>query len=635
MPKKERLVRIVSFLISSLSVGIALFHLYTGAFGIFDALTQRPVHLLLLTGLCFAVYPLFNREGDLKFRIVDLILSALAIITLMYILINHERFMNTVLYVDHPQPLDWVFMIIALGLVLEAARRSIGKVLPLLALSFLVGGYLLATMQLVPGVIPKIPNWWWVHTIFISTQGLWGIPTMVSASFIFLFVVLAALLEATKVGRFFIDFAFSLVGKSTGGPGKVAVISSSFFGSISGSAAANVYATGVFTIPTMKKFGFDKNFAGAVEVVASTGGQLMPPIMGAGAFIMAEFLGIPYIRIAAAAIIPAFLYYLAAYFAVHAEARKRGLHGLPPQEVRPLRVTLRDELGQFATFFITIGALVYMLMTGFSLYRAVFIAIVILFITSSLRKESRIGPKASWNALDSASRNAIMIAMACGAASIIVGVLTLTGLGVTLSKTLVVFSHGNIYILLISAALLAIILGMGMPTTAAYILTAALIAPALITGGIGDLPAHFYVFTFAIYSTITPPVALAAYAAANVANGDPIKIAVTAMKMVLPSFIIPVRYVLHPSILLIGSSLEIFLDLFLLAISVCAIEMGIFKWPIKSEISRAILILGALVIILPLGAAIIELPRMFIDFIGLGIILLGIAPEIILRKGLA
>jgi TRAP transporter 4TM/12TM fusion protein len=385
----------------------------------------------------------------------------------------------------------------------------------------------------------------------------------------------------------------------------------------------------------MKKFGFDRNFAGAVEVVASTGGQLMPPIMGAGAFIMAEFLGIPYIRIAAAAIIPALLYYLAAYLAVHAEARKRGLHGLPPEEVRPLRLTMKEELGQFATFSITIGALVYMLVSGFSLYRAVFISIVILFLTSALRKESRIGPGATWNALDSASRNAIMIAMACGAASIIVGVLTLTGLGVTLSKTLVSISHGNVYILLISAAFLAIILGMGMPTTAAYILTAALIAPALITSGIQELPSHFYVFTFAIYSTITPPVALAAYAAANVAKGDPIKIAFTAMKMVMPSFVIPVRYVLHPSILLIGSPMEIVLDLLLLAISVSAIEMAIFKWPIKSEISRALLIVGSLLIILPLGAAIIEIPRILIDYLGLGIICLGLVPEILLRKGRA
>jgi TRAP transporter 4TM/12TM fusion protein len=624
------------YLVSILAVGIAIFHLYTGAFGTFDALTQRPVHLLLLTALSFCVYPLFKGKSEnIKLRIIDFILVMLALTALAYLLYNHERFMNTILYVDYPQPLDWLFTIITIALVLEAARRAIGLVLPVLAIVFLLGGYFLASLQLIPSSgIPKIPDYWWVHALYISTQGLWGIPTMVSATFIFLFVVLAALLEATKVGRFLIDFAFSLVGKSTGGPGKVAVVSSSLFGSISGSAAANVYATGIFTIPTMKKFGFDKNFAGAVEVVASTGGQLMPPIMGAGAFVMAEFLGIPYIRIAAAAIIPALLYYLAAFWAVHGEARKRGLMGLPSDQVRPFRVMMKEELGQFLTFFITIGVLVYMLMTGTSLYRAVFITIIVLVFVSSLRSESRLGPKSAWYALDSASKNATMIAMACGVASIIVGVLTLTGLGVLFSKLLVDFSHNNVYLLLISTAGLAIILGMGMPTTAAYILAAALIAPALITTGIEKLPAHFYVFTFAIYSTITPPVALAAYAAANISQGNPIKIATTAMKMVLPSFIIPIRYVLHPAILLIGSPLEILFDTVSLAIAVMAIESAIFSWPIKQPITRALFSLGAIGIILPIGSYIHGVDRIFLDMIGWGIIFLGLILEKILNKRL-
>lgn len=617
---------------SLLAVIIATFHLYTGAFGTFDALTQRPVHLLLLVALSFCVYPFLGKE-ELKYRILDLALVILAFSTLAYILMNHDRFMNTVLYVDRPLPTDWIFTVLAVALVLEAARRSVGKVLPLLALIFLVAGYLLATLQIAPALnIPKIQDWWWVHALFISTQGLWGIPTMVSATYIFLFVVLAALLEATKVGRFFIDFSLSLVGRSTGGPGKVAVISSSLFGSISGSAAANVYATGVFTIPTMKKFGFDKNFAGAVEVVASTGGQLMPPIMGAGAFVMAEFIGIPYLRIAAAAVIPALLYYLAAFLAVHAESKKRGLTGLPPEQVRPFKVTLKEEAGQFASFAVTVGALVYMLMTGFSLYRAVFISIVILLIVSSLRKETRLGPIQIWNGLEQASRNAIMIAMACGVASIIVGVLTITGLGVTFSKILVDISHGNVYLLLASAAILAIILGMGMPTTAAYILAAALIVPALIVAGVEKLPAHFYVFTFAIYSTITPPVALAAYAAANISGGDPIKIAATAMKMVIPSFIIPVRYVLHPSILLIGSPLEILLDFALLTIAVIAIEVSLFSWPVKQTFSRALLLIGGLLVILPIGATLPSISTIMIDIVGFVLIAIGLFPTFLLYR---
>lgn len=625
--------KIPQYLISIFAVSIALFHLYTGAFGIFDYLTQRPVHLLTLTALCFCIYPLFGRGDDIRFRIVDVILVALSFSTLLYIFIEHDRLMETVAYVTRPMFLDWVFMIIALGVVLEATRRAVGTVLPAMGLAFVIGGYLLATMQVMPEMgIPMIQDFWWVHAMFITSQGLWGVPTMVSATFIFLFVVLASFLESTRVGRFLIDFALSIVGTKTGGPGKVSVISSSLFGTVSGSAAANVYGTGVFTIPTMKRFGFTKNFAGAVEVVASTGGQLMPPIMGAGAFVMAEFIGIAYIRIAAAAIIPAILYYVAAFWAVHGEARKKGLTGLPQEQVRPFKTMMREELGMFITFVIPIGSLVYLLMTGTSLYTSVFYAIIILLVVSTLRTESRLTIKKGWGALSKASKNATMIAMACGVASVIVGVLNVTGWGVTFSKMLVDFSMGNPYILLVSAALFSIILGFGMPTTAAYILAAALIAPALITAGFEKLPSHMYVFTFAIYSTITPPVALASYAAASVSGGNPIRTASTAMKMVLPSFIIPVRYVLFPAILLMGTPMDILFDFIALLMAVIAIEASAFSWPVELLPSRVILTIGALIVILPLGGAILPFGRLFLDLVGIATIIVGGAVEITGRK---
>jgi len=263
---------------------------------------------------------------------------------------------------------------------------------------------------------------------------------------------------------------------------------------------------------------------------------------------------------------------------------------------------MKDELGQFITFFITISALVVMLLSGSSLYRAVFITIVILLMVSSLRSESRLGPRSLWLALDTASRNATMIAMATGVASLFVGILTVTGLGVSFSKLLIDFSQGNVILLLFAAAFLAVILGMGMPTTAAYILAASLIAPALITSGVEKLPAHFYVFTFAIYSTITPPVALAAYAAANVSQGDPIKTALLAMKMVLPSFIIPIRYVLHPAILLMGTPFDILLDFILLVVAVIAFEASVFSWPIENKFTRVLFAVGGLIIIFPVMA---------------------------------
>lgn len=614
--------------IFAFSLAIAMFHLYTAAFGVFDALIQRPVHLMTLVALCFCIYPLFRKkEHSSVYRTLDLILFVLTILTLIYILINHDRFMNTVLYVDRPLFADVIFTLLAVALVLEATRRATGPLLPLVTLAFLLAGYLVATLRIIPTNLPKIQDWWWVHTLLISTQGLWGTPTAVSATYIFLFVVLAALLEVTRVGRFFLNFAISAVGKTTGGPAKVAVVSSSAFGTISGSAAANVYATGVFTIPTMKKFGYDKNFAGAVEVVASTGGQLVPPIMGAGAFVMAEMLGIPYLRIAMAAVIPALLYYVAAFFAVHAEAKKRGLTGLPADQVQPLKKVLREELGTFVSFATTVGALIYTLAVGVSLYKAVFISIVVLLIVSSLWKISRIGPTQFFKALDQASRNATMVAMACGSASIIVGVLTITGWGVTFSKTLIDVSYGNVYLLLASAAVFAIILGMGMPTTAAYILAAALIAPALIASGVEKLPAHFYIFTFAIYSAITPPVALAAYAAANIAEGDPIKIATNALKMALPSFIIPVRYVLHPAVLLIGSPLEVLLDTVLLIVSVLSLEVAIFSWPVSRIFNRALLFTGGCIILLPISAQ--SIPVTMVDLLGFSLIVVGLLPTLL------
>ena len=618
--QKDLIRKIPLYATSLIAVGITFFHLYTGARGTFDYLIQRPVHLLSLTALSFAVYPL-KKEGG-KIRIIDSILIIMSFSTLAYILVEHGRLLNTVAYVTKPQPLDWVFMIIALVVVLEAARRVVGFVLPLLGLIFLVTGYLLATMQLFPSLhVPKILDFWWVHAMFITSQGLWGVPTMVSATFIFLFVTFAAFLEATRVGRFMIDFSMALVGKTTGGPGKVAVIASSMFGTISGSAAANVYATGIFTIPTMKRFGFDKNFAGAVEVVASTGGQLMPPIMGAGAFVMAEFLGIPYIRIAAAAVLPAIIYYFSAFFAVHAEALKRNLRGLPPEEIKPMRRVLYEELGQALSFIIPIGALIYFLVKGISLYTAVFYSIIILLIVSMFRKESRLTPRTFYNAMENAAKNAIMIALACGVASIIVGVLNVTGWSVTLAQFLVGIAHGNIYILLVSAALFSILLGFGMPTTAAYILAASLVAPALIMSGFQDLPAHFYVYTFAIYSTITPPVALASYAAASISKGDPIKIALTAMKMVVPSFLIPVRFVINPTILLYGTPADIALEFFMLMVATMSVESGLFGWPLESKLVRTLLVIGGAIIIFPFST---QLPFLgnYVNYIAFVLIVL-------------
>jgi TRAP transporter 4TM/12TM fusion protein len=331
-----------------------------------------------------------------------------------------------------------------------------------------------------PFTSPAVPASNWVDGLFITTNGLWGIPTRVSATFIFLFVVLASFLEVTGAGRFLLDFAKALVGRRQGGAAKISVVASSLFGSLSGSAAANVYGTGIFTIPTMKKFGYKNSFAGATEVSASCGGQIMPPIMGAGAFIMAQFLGVDYIVIAAAAVIPALLYYISVYFSVHAETITQGIQPIPEEEIPSVRQVFREQLGYALSFFVTVVVLFYMLMKGFTIYRAVFLSLVVLMGVSTLQPQSRVGLGELTVALDKSARNATQIAMATASASIVLGALNTSGLGVIFGQYVVQLAGGAAVLLLGLVAVFAIILGFGMPTTAAYILAAALLGPALV-----------------------------------------------------------------------------------------------------------------------------------------------------------
>ena len=305
------------FAISLLAIVTSLFHLYTGAFGIFGSLVQRSAHVYLLAALTFAIVPFMNRT-EIRYRLVDIILIGFSLSGMVYVILNYGRLLNKTAYVTPPAQLDFVYTIISVILVIEATRRIVGRLLAAMVTLILVGGIYSNELP-APFTSPAVPTSNWVDGLFVTTNGLWGIPTRVSATFIFLFVVMAAFLEVTGAGRFLLDFAKSLVGRRQGGAAKIAVVASTLFGSLSGSAAANVYGTGIFTIPTMKKFGYKNSFAGATEVAASCGGQIMPPIMGAGAFIMAQFLGIDYIVIALAAVIPAGLYYLSVYLSVHAE----------------------------------------------------------------------------------------------------------------------------------------------------------------------------------------------------------------------------------------------------------------------------------------------------------------------------
>lgn len=585
------------YAISLMAIVTSLFHLYTGAFGIFGSLVQRSAHVYLLAVLTFAVIPFMGRR-DLRYRLVDIVLILLSFSGMGYVILNYERMLNKTAFVTPPAQLDFFFTVVSVVLVIEATRRIVGRLLAAVVTLILAGGFFSNELP-PPFTSPQVDPSNWVDGLFVTTNGLWGIPTRVSATFIFLFVVLAAFLEVTGAGRFLLDFSKALVGRRQGGAAKIAVVASSLFGSLSGSAAANVYGTGIFTIPTMKKFGYKNSFAGATEVAASCGGQIMPPIMGAGAFIMAQFLGVDYIVIAAAAIIPAFLYYVSVYFSVHAETITQGIQPIPEEEIQGAGEVIRDQIGHALSFFLTVIALLYMLMQGYTIYRAVFLSVIVLMVISSLQPQSRVGLGELTQALDKGARNATQIAMATASASIVLGTLNTSGLGVIFGQFVVQLAGGAVLLLLILVALFSIVLGFGMPTTAAYILAAALLGPALTAVNMGGLAAQFYIFTFAVYSTITPPVALAAFAAGQVANADPITVALKAMKMVLPTFIIPIRYIFRPAILLQMSTLAIVVDTLALLLAVIAIQAGLWGWPVKNTVARAFAVLGALLLILP------------------------------------
>lgn len=526
---------------------MSLFHLYTGGFGSLDPWSQRIIHLTLGLAIAFLTYP-FRKGG--KTGISDVILALLSILSGLYVMINMDAIVDRA---GMPSKWDVFFGVLTIVLVLEMTRRVIGLPLVLVAIAFLLyarfGPYFPSSIAHKGYDFERIA----AH-MYTTLEGIFGIPIGVSATFVILFVIFGAFLEATKTGDFFINLANSIAGKAPGGPAKVAVISSGFFGTISGSAVANVVGTGTYTIPLMKKTGYRPHFAGAVEAVASSGGQLMPPVMGAAAFVISEMTGISYLRICAAALIPAILYYASLFTAVHLEAKRTGLRGLSDEEVPKLAHTLKSQ------GYLAISALVLVYFLAIKLTSpsyAAFWAIISAILLSFVKRETRLGLQGFIRALEAGAKNALSVVAACAAAGIVVGVVTLTGLGLKFSGMVLSLSHGNVYLTLFLTMLSSLILGMGLPTTAAYIICAILAVPALKNLGVPELAAHLFVFYFAIISAITPPVALAAYAGAGIAKSDPMKTGWTACRIGLAAFIIPYIFVFNTSLLMYGKLFEI------------------------------------------------------------------------------
>ncbi len=562
------LPKIATLIATIMAIGMSLFHLKQ-PLAPNDVWSIRLIHLSLGMAIAFLIYPVVKNK---KINIIDLLLAGLALSVGGYILIFMDEIIERF---GMPSTADLVMGAIAIILVLEMTRRVIGLPMVVIAVAFLLyayfGNYMPGALAHKGYSISRI-----IDHLYLHTEGIYGVPIGVSATFVILFIIFGAFLQATKTGDFFMGLANSVTGTARGGPAKIAVLASALFGTISGSAVANVVATGSYTIPLMKRTGYKPHFAGAVEATASSGGQIMPPIMGAAAFVMAEFTGIPYITICLAAVLPAILYFAAVQIAVHLEAVKTGLTGLSKEEIPSLRRVFISGGHLLIPLLVLIYLLAVEKMTPMA---AAFWSIVSSIVVSSLRKETRMSWRDFFKALEDGAKGALTVVAACACAGIIIGVITLTGLGLRFTGIILEFGAGSVILTLILTMITCYILGMGVPTTAAYIITAVIAAPALIKLGVPVLAAHLFVFYSALLSAITPPVALAAYAGAGIAGSDPMRTAFTAMRIGWMKFFIPYYFVYLPPLLIIGSKpLDIFWTFTVVFLSVACFSFVLQNW---------------------------------------------------------
>jgi len=679
---------VMAKVVTALAITFSCFQLYTALFGVLDAMIQRSVHLAFGMSLIYLLYPTSKKWSRTKLHPLDLALSILGALTPMYIIANYGEL---VLRAGTATTADMVVGVMGILLVLEAARRIVG--VPIVVIACLFIAYAFAGPYL-PGQLAHrgVDVGDLVQHLYFTTEGVFGIPLGVSSTFIFLFILFGAYLEKTGLGQYFIDLANSIAGRASGGPAKVAVLSSGLMGTVSGSSVANVVGTGSFTIPMMKRLGYSPEFAGAVEATASTGGQLMPPIMGAAAFLMAEMTGIPYVRIIGAAVIPAMLYFFGVWAGVHFEAKKLGLRGMTKEELPNLKEIF---FGRGYLMMPLVG-IVWLLVTGYTPMLAAFYAIVlsiaaavlgwwaplpiggmvvvfavmkpifhvgeygadgalkyltemtplgalavlgaILLGFAILKKKPNIGFKEIVGGLESGARGAIGVLAATACAGIIIGVVTKTGLGLKLGTVLVSLANGNLILTLVFTMVTSIILGMGVPTTANYIITSTIAAPAIIMilrqkfpGLPVDaisivLPAHMFAFYFGIVADVTPPVALAAFAGAGIAKGNPMKTGLQASRLAIAAFLVPYIFVMNPMMLMVDVTFWPGLLMVLTSmIGIVGVSAGVMGYLVNKSLwwERALMVGGGVLMVYPGTVT---------DFVGLGLIAAGAVSQIARKR---
>lgn len=585
----------VGKMVMLIAVAMSCFHFYTSGFGLLLMQKQGAIHLAFTLTLVFLLYPASSKHSKTSgVPWYDWILALFAAASTLYLVVF---FNDLVMRAGLPTQTDLIMGFIMIATLLEATRRISNPVLPCLAVIALL--YCYYGRSLPPAIghrgfsISRI-----VNHMYLGGEGIFGTPLEVSSTFVFMFILFGSVLEKTGMGKFIIDLSMALAGWSTGGPAKVAVVSSGLMGTISGSSVANVCTTGMFTIPLMKSVGYEPYFAGAVEAVASTGGQIMPPVMGAGAFIMAQFLGVPYIEVAMAAVVPALLYYFAVMVQVHFEATRLGLKGLSRAQLPPILPLLRSK----GFLLLPLFAIIYLLLAGYTPLKAAFNGIVVSFVLSWLNKETRLTPIRIKEAFESGARGAIGVACACATVGMVVGMGTLTGLALRIAGGIVTLAGGSKILTLFYTMMASIVLGMGLPTTANFIVTGTMAAPALLKLGVPAMAAYMFVFYFGIAADLTPPVALAAYAGAGIAGSDPMRTGITSFKLALAGFLVPYIYVYNPILLFIDATplpmvqavVTALIGVFLLAMS----TIGYFKTPLSWYL-RLLTFIGALGLLIP------------------------------------
>lgn len=591
-----------------LLLAFTLFQLYTAIEGQFPAQIQRTVHLGFGLTLIFLLFPARKKGNKNKIAWYDYILSALGAFVGAYWVLNYDRLVNSLGILES---MDFAVGLIVTLLVLEAARRAVGLPITIIAGLFLLYAYF---GQHMPDFmahrgqsVDKI-----VNLMYFTTDGILGTSLAVSSTYIFAFLLFGAFLVKTGVGEYFNDLALAVAGKLVGGPAKVAIFSSALQGTISGSSVANVVTSGAYTIPLMKRLGYKKDFAGAVEASSSTGGQLMPPIMGAAAFLMVEFVGngITYWEIAKAAIIPAILYFAGIWIMTHFEAKRLGLRGLKEEEM-PDRKYIFKKL----YLLIPILVIIILMSTGTPVIHSAMYGILACIVVGIINPDVKFGQRQFIDALVDGARTVLGVVAATACAGIIVGVVVKTGLGLSLATSLVDLAGGSILLTLFFVMIASLILGMGAPTTANYVITSTIAAPAIVTLLAPDVPlsaaplvvvlsAHFFVFYFGIIADITPPVALAAFAASAISGGDPIKTGIHSAKLAIAAFIIPYMIVLSPSLLMIDVTfIEVVWVVVTALLGMIAIGAGIIGYWYRPlhVIERLLLVAVGLALVYPDG----------------------------------